>query len=279
MAGILYLCATPIGNLEDMTYRAVRILDEVDLIAAEDTRNSVKLLNHFEINTPMTSYHHNNRYDKADYLIGVLNEGKNIALISDAGMPGISDPGEELVKKCIENGITVSPIPGATAGLSALICSGFSTREFCFEGFLPAEKKDAKKLLEALKNETRTMIFYEAPHRLLKTLSLFYEFFGDREIAVCKELTKKHETFLYMTLGEAISFYESNEPKGEFVLILKGMDRKVLEEQSQAEFLEMSLEDHMQMYLDRGMDKKEAMKRVAKDRGVTKRDIYKLLIE
>lgn len=279
MAGILYLCATPIGNLEDMTYRAVRILDEVDLIAAEDTRNSVKLLNHFEIKTPMTSYHHNNRYDKADYLIGILNEGKNIALISDAGMPGISDPGEELVKKCIENGITVTPIPGATAGLSALICSGFSTREFCFEGFLPAEKKDAKKLLEALKNETRTMIFYEAPHRLLKTLGMFQEFFGDREIAVCKELTKKHETFLYMTLNEAVSFYENNEPKGEFVLILKGMDKKVLEEQSQAEFLEMSLEDHMQMYLDRGIDKKEAMKLVAKDRGVTKRDIYKLLIE
>lgn len=279
MSGILYLCATPIGNLEDMTYRAVRILNEVDLIAAEDTRNSVKLLNHFEIKTPMTSYHHNNRYDKAEYLIGLLAEGKNIALISDAGMPGISDPGEELVKKCIENGISVSPIPGATAGLSALICSGFSTREFCFEGFLPNEKKDQKELLESLKNETRTMIFYEAPHRLVKTLMLFKEFFGDREIAVCKELTKKHETFLYMTLAESVKYYEQNEPRGEFVLILKGLDKQVLKEQSQAEFLEMSLEDHMQMYLDRGIDRKEAMKLVAKDRGVSKRDIYKLLIE
>lgn len=279
MAGVLYLCATPIGNLEDMTYRAVRILSEVDLIAAEDTRNSVKLLNHFDIHTPMTSYHHNNRYDKAEYLISVLNEGKSIALISDAGMPGISDPGEELVKKCIENGITVSPIPGATAGLSALICSGFSTREFCFEGFLPSEKKEQRELLESLKNETRTMIFYEAPHRLVKTLTLFSEYFGDREMALCKELTKRHETFLYMTLSEAIAYYEANEPKGEFVLVLKGMDKQALKEQSQAEFLEMSLEEHMQLYLDKGIDRKEAMKLVAKDRGVTKRDIYKLLIE
>lgn len=279
MSGILYLCATPIGNLEDMTYRAIRILNEVDVIAAEDTRNSVKLLNHFDIRTPMTSYHHNNRYDKADYLIDLLSEGKNIALISDAGMPGISDPGEELVRKCIDEGITVSPIPGATAGLSALICSGMSTKEFCFEGFLPAEKKDQKKLLEQLKNETRTMIFYEAPHRLLKTLSIFNEYFGNRETAVCKELTKKHETFLYMTLDKAVEYYNENEARGEYVLVVKGMSRKELEEQEQAEFLEMSLDEHMQVYLSKGIDKKEAMKLVAKDRGVSKRDIYRMLLE
>lgn len=279
MSGILYLCATPIGNLEDMTYRAIRILNEVDVIAAEDTRNSVKLLNHFDIRTPMTSYHHNNRYDKADYLIDLLSEGKNIALISDAGMPGISDPGEELVRKCIDEGITVSPIPGATAGLSALICSGMSTKEFCFEGFLPAEKKDQKKLLEQLKNETRTMVFYEAPHRLLKTLSIFNEYFGNRETAVCKELTKKHETFLYMTLDKAVEYYTENEARGEYVLVVKGMSRKELEEQEQAEFLEMSLDEHMQVYLSKGIDKKEAMKLVAKDRGVSKRDIYRMLLE
>lgn len=279
MSGILYLCATPIGNLEDMTYRAVRILGEVDIIAAEDTRNSVKLLNHFNIKTPMTSYHHNNRYDKAEYLIGLLMEGKNIALISDAGMPGISDPGEELVRRCIENGIMVSPIPGATAGLSALICSGFSTREFCFEGFLPAEKKDRKELLESLRNETRTMIFYEAPHRLVKTLTMLSEYFGDREIALCKELTKKHETFRYTTLYASILYYGENEPKGEFVLVLKGLDKQVIKQQSQEEFSEMPLEEHMKLYMDKGIDRKEAMKLVAKDRGVSKRDIYKLLID
>lgn len=279
MSGTLYLCATPIGNLEDMTYRAIRILNEVDVIAAEDTRNSVKLLNHFDIHTPMTSYHHNNRYDKADYLIGMLLEGKNIALISDAGMPGISDPGEELVRRCIEEGIVVSPIPGATAGLSALICSGMDTSEFCFEGFLPAEKKDQRKILESLKNETRTMIFYEAPHRLYKTLSVFNEYFGNRDIAVCKELTKKHEKFSYMTLDKAVGYFAENEARGEYVLIIKGKNRKELEAQAQAEFLEMPVEQHMQMYLDKGVDKKEAMKLVAKDRGLTKRDVYSMLLK
>lgn len=279
MSGILYLCATPIGNLEDITFRALRILEEVDLIAAEDTRNSVKLLNHFNIKTPMTSYHHNNRYDKAEYLTGLLNDGKSIALISDAGMPGISDPGEELVRSCIESGIRVCPLPGATAGLSALICSGFSTKEFCFEGFLPAEKREQKSLLEQLKDETRTMIFYEAPHRLLKTLILFREYFGDRRVAVCKELTKKHETFLYMSLESAVSYFEENEARGEFVLVLEGLDKKILEERSHEAFSDMPLDEHMQMYLSQGLDKKEAMKLVAKDRGVTKRDIYKLLIE
>lgn len=279
MSGILYLCATPIGNLEDMTYRAVRILNEVDLIAAEDTRNSIKLLNHFGIHTPMTSYHHNNRYDKAEYLIGLLSEGKNIALISDAGMPGISDPGEELVAKCIENNIPVSPVPGATAGLSALICSGLSTNRFCFEGFLPAEKRDQRRILEEVKNETRTLIFYEAPHRLLKTLKIMYEIFDDRAISICKELTKKHESFLYTSLKQAIELFENNEPRGEYVLVLKGMDKDILIEQSQTEYAKMPLEEHMELYIKQGIDRKEAMKLVAKDRGITKRDVYKMLID
>ena len=278
MAGILYLCATPIGNLEDMTYRAARILQEADLIAAEDTRNSAKLLQAFDIHTPMTSYHHYNRYDKIPYLLRLLQEGKNIALITDAGMPGISDPGEELVKACIEAGVRVTPVPGASAGLSALICSGLPAGEFCFEGFLPTEKKEQQQRLERLAEEDRTMIFYEAPHRLAKTLELLYAAFGDRKIAVCRELTKKHEEFTYTGLKEALILYQQQEPKGEFVLIIQGRDRKQMDAQEQEAFLALPLEAHMKFYTDQGIDRKEAMKLVAKDRGISRRDVYAALI-
>ncbi len=278
MAGILYLCATPIGNLEDMTYRAVRILQEADLIAAEDTRNSAKLLQAFDIHTPMTSYHHYNRYDKIPYLLRLLQEGKNIALITDAGMPGISDPGEELVKACIEAGVRVTPVPGASAGLSALVCSGLPAGEFCFEGFLPTEKKEQQQRLERLAEEDRTMIFYEAPHRLAKTLELLYAAFGDRKIAVCRELTKKHEEFTYTGLQAALTLYQQQEPKGEFVLIVQGRDRKQMDAQEQEAFLALPLEAHMKFYTDQGIDRKEAMKLVAKDRGISRRDVYAALI-
>ena len=278
MSGVLYLCATPIGNLEDMTFRAVRILKEADMIAAEDTRNSLKLLKAFDIDTPMTSYHHNNRYDKIEYLLKQLKEGKNIALISDAGMPGISDPGEELVSACIKEGISVSPIPGATAGLSGLVCSGMPSKEFCFEGFLPLEKKEQSRILESLKDETRTMIFYEAPHRMAKTVQAFYTSFGDRNITVCRELTKKHEEFTYTTLEMAVEFYSQNEARGEYVLIIQGRDRRLLEAKEQEEFLKMPLEEHMKLYTDSGTSRKEAMKLVAKDRGLSKREIYSELL-
>lgn len=279
MAGTLYLCATPIGNLEDMSNRAIRILKEVDLIAAEDTRNSIKLLNHFEIKTPMTSYHEFNKIDKADYLVRKLEEGLNIAVITDAGTPGISDPGEELVKKAIEAGITVTSTPGPVAFVTALIMSGLPTRRFVFEAFLPSDKKERKKVLSSLENEVRTIILYEAPHRLKKTLNELYEVLGDRQISLCKELTKRYENIFVTTIKEAMEYYEENEPKGEFVLVVKGKDESELKEEEIRSWDEVSLEDHMKIYLDKGMNKKEAMKAVAGDRGVSKRDIYKLLIE
>lgn len=277
--GELFLCATPIGNLEDMTFRCIRILKEADVIAAEDTRNSIKLLNHFEIKTPMTSYHEFNKVEKAKVLVDRMLKGENVALITDAGTPGISDPGEELVRQCIENDIKVTPIPGAAACVNALIMSGLPTRRFCFEAFLPADKKEKAEVLNQLKNEMRTIIIYEAPHRLIKTLGELIETLGgDRKVSVCKELTKKHETVYRDTLAGALSYYESNEPKGEYVLVIEGksMDEVVSEKQSAWESL--SVEEHMQVYLDKGIDKKEAMKMVAKDRGVSKRDIYAQLL-
>lgn len=280
MAGTLYLCATPIGNLEDMTYRAVRILNEVDLIAAEDTRNSIKLLNHFQIKTPMTSYHEFNKYEKADYLIRQLLEGKNIAEITDAGTPGISDPGEELVKKAIEAGITVTSIPGPAAFVNALVISGKSTRRFVFEAFLPTDKKERQKVLESFQNETRTILMYEAPHRLKKTLVELERYIGgERKISLCKELTKRYENNFCTTIRGAIEYYESNDPKGEFVLVIEGRDSKELQEEAIQKWDEVSLEDHMEIYLNKGMSKKEAMKAVALDRGITKRDVYQKLLE
>lgn len=278
MAGILYLCATPIGNLQDMTPRVVETLKEVDLIAAEDTRNSIKLLNHFEIKTPMTSYHEFNKVEKALYLVEQLQMGKNIALISDAGTPAISDPGEILVRECHKANIQVTSLPGACALITALTMSGLNTRRFCMEGFLPADKKEKKDILEELKQESRTMILYEAPHRLSKTIAELYEVLGDREIAICRELTKKFETVMKTTLKEALAYYEENEPRGEYVLVLEGKSREEKKQEKIEEWEKMSIEEHMSFYENQGIDHKEALKKVAKDRGVGKRDIYKYLV-
>ena len=278
MAGMLYLCATPIGNLEDMTLRVLRILKEVDLIAAEDTRNSIKLLNHFEIKTPMTSYHEFNKIDKAYELVNLMKEGKNIALITDAGMPGISDPGEELVRICYEEGIGVTALPGASAVVTALTLSGQKTRRFAFEAFLPKDKKERKRVLTEIKDETRTIIIYEAPHHLLKTLQELYDTLGCRSISVVKELTKLHENVNRTTLPEAISYYTENEPKGEYVLVIEGKSKEECENEVKAQFEELSLEEHVNKYVDSGMDKKEAMKVVAKERGISKRDVYNALL-
>ena len=279
MAGKLYLCATPIGNLEDMTYRVVRTLKEVDLIGAEDTRNSIKLLNHFEIETPMQSYHEFNKYDKAKELVQMLLDGKNIALITDAGTPGISDPGEELVKECLENGIEVTSLPGASACVTALSMSGLSTQRFCFEAFLPKDKKRLKNVLKELQNETRTIIIYEAPHRLAKTLKVLEEALGNRRVSINRELTKKYEESFLTTLKEAREKYEAEEPRGEFALVIEGKSFDDIEQEEQQKWEEMSLEDHIKIYLGQGLDKKAAMKKVAKDRGVAKRDIYNQLVQ
>lgn len=278
MAGTLYLCATPIGNLEDMTFRAIRILKEADLIAAEDTRNSIKLLNHFEIKTPMTSYHEYNKIEKGKKLVERLKEGADIALITDAGTPGISDPGEELVKMCREEGISVTSVPGACACITALTISGLPTRRFAFEAFLPADKKEKKRILEELRQETRTIILYEAPHRLVRTLAELEEYLGDRKVSVCRELTKRHETVFQTTLHEAGLFYRTNAPKGECVVILEGKHPDTIRQEEQEKWEEMSVEEHMEVYLSKGMEKKEAMKKVAKDRGISKREIYQMLL-
>lgn len=278
MAGILYLCATPIGNLEDITLRVLRILKEVDLIAAEDTRNSIKLLNHFEIKTPMTSYHEFNKYEKGRILIDRILEGKNIALITDAGTPGISDPGEELVKMAYEAGILVTSLPGACAAVTALTLSGLSTRRFVFEAFLPNDKKEKQAVLKELIQETKTIILYEAPHRLLKTLKELYEAFGDRKMTICRELTKRHETAFTTTLKEAVMFYETKDPKGECVLVIEGRSRRDILLEEQQKWEEYSMEEHMEYYIAKGMEKKEAMKAVAADRGLKKRDVYQALL-
>ncbi len=279
MSGTLYLCATPIGNLEDMTFRVIRTLKEVDLIAAEDTRNSIKLLNHFEIQTPMTSYHEYNKYEKGRKLVEKLQDGMNIALITDAGTPGISDPGEELVKMCYEAGISVTSLPGAAACITALTLSGLSTRRFAFEAFLPTDKKEKELVLQEIERETRTIIMYEAPHRLLKTLKMLSERLGkERRITICRELTKRHETAFATTLEEACAYYNEQPPKGECVLVIEGRSREQIAQEEKAQWEEMSIEEHMEHYLSQGIDKKEAMKKVAKDRGVSKRDIYNALI-
>ena len=279
MAGILYLVATPIGNLEDMTFRAVRILKEADLIAAEDTRTSAPLLSHYDIKTPMTSYHEFNKLEKGETLIDKLKEGQNIAIITDAGTPGISDPGEELVARCYEEGIEVFAVPGAVAAITAVTTSGQHCRRFAFEAFLPKQKKDRKRILDELKEETRTIIIYEAPHHLLDTLKEIKGTLGDeREITLCRELTKKFEEKLKMTLLEAVSYYEENEPRGEYVLCIAGKSRQQVEEETKAKWEDISLEEHLQNYVNQGMDKKEAMKAVAKDRGISKRDVYNALL-
>ena len=278
--GTLYLCATPIGNLEDITYRVLRTLKEVDLIAAEDTRNSIRLLNHFEIKTPMTSYHEYNKIDKAYQLVAKMREGKNIALITDAGTPGISDPGEDIVRICYEEGIPVTSLPGAAACITALTMSGLPTRRFAFEAFLPKDKKEHQAMLEELKTETRTIIIYEAPHHLVRTLQELSDTLGgDRRLTICRELTKRHEEKLQMTLADSLSYYEVNEPRGEYVLIIAGRSREEMKKEEQAGWEALSLEEHMAHYESQGIDRKEAMKRVAKDRGVSKRDIYQALLK
>lgn len=278
--GTLYLCATPIGNLEDITYRVLRTLKEVDLIAAEDTRNSIRLLNHFEIKTPMTSYHEYNKIDKAYQLVAKMREGKNIALITDAGTPGISDPGEDIVRICYEEGIPVTSLPGAAACITALTMSGLPTRRFVFEAFLPKDKKEHQAVLEELKTETRTIIIYEAPHHLVRTLQELSDTLGgDRRLTICRELTKRHEEKLQMTLTDSLSYYEVNEPRGEYVLIIAGRSREEMKKEEQAGWEALSLEEHMAHYESQGIDRREAMKRVAKDRGVSKRDIYQALLK
>lgn len=278
--GTLYLCATPIGNLEDITYRVLRTLKEVDLIAAEDTRNSIRLLNHFEIKTPMTSYHEYNKIDKAYQLVAKMREGKNIALITDAGTPGISDPGEDIVRICYEEGIPVTSLPGAAACITALTMSGLPTRRFAFEAFLPKDKKEHQAVLEELKTETRTIIIYEAPHHLVRTLQELSDTLGgDRRLTICRELTKRHEEKMQTTFADSLAYYEVNEPRGEYVLIIVGRSREEMKKEEQDGWEALSLEEHMAHYESQGIDRKEAMKRVAKDRGVSKRDIYQALLK
>lgn len=279
MAGTLYLCATPIGNLEDITFRVLRTLKEVDLIAAEDTRNSVKLLNHFEIKTPMTSYHEFNKIEKAYQLVEKLREGKNIALITDAGTPGISDPGEEIVRICYEQGIPVTSLPGAAACITALTMSGRPTRRFAFEAFLPRDKKERAAVLEELRDETRTIIIYEAPHHLIKTVEELYQVLGDRELTVCRELTKRHEDKMQTTFSELMAYSKTKEPRGEYVLIICGRSREEMERKKQESWGTMSFEAHMEYYESQGVNHKDAMKLVAKDRGISKRDVYQALLE
>ncbi len=278
MQGRLFLCATPIGNLEDITLRVLRTLKEVDLIAAEDTRNSIKLLNHFEIKTPMTSYHEHNKIDKAYQLVEKMKAGSNVALITDAGTPGISDPGEELVRICYECGIEVTSLPGATACITALTLSGLSTRRFAFEAFLPRNKKERSAILSSLESETRTIVLYEAPHHLRKTLDELRQALGDRKITLCRELTKRYETSFATTLSEAVAYYQEQEPKGEFVLIIQGKSLQELKEEQQQNWETIPLKEHMIYYEEQGISHKEAMKLVAKDRGLSKRDVYAMLM-
>lgn len=279
MSGTLYLCATPIGNLGDMTPRVRETLERVDLIAAEDTRNSIKLLNHFGIQTPMTSYHEYNKVEKAKTLIKKLQQGEDIALITDAGTPAISDPGEVLVAMCREAGVTVTSLPGPAACITALTLSGLSTRRFCFEGFLPSEKKDKKMVLEDLQKESRTIIIYEAPHHLKATLEELYEALGDRRVTLCRELTKKFEEVFPTTLEKAVNYYEKDAPRGEYVLVIEGKSLYDRKKEQQKDWQSISVEDHMKIYEDQGMDRKEAMKQVAKDRGISKRDVYQYLLK
>ena len=279
MAGKLYLCATPIGNLEDITYRVLRVLGEVDLIAAEDTRNTIKLLNHFEIKTPMTSYHEYNKVDKARELVRRMQEGINIALVTDAGTPAISDPGEELVRQCVEAGVEVTSLPGAAACITALTLSALSTRRFCFEAFLPTDKGERALVLEDLKRESRTIILYEAPHHLKKALEELYGALGDRPIALCRELTKKFEEVRHSTLAAEVERLQTQEPRGEYVLVIQGKSFAEQKKESEENWQQLSIQEHMQLYLDAGVDKKEAMKKVAKDRGISKRDVYQALLD
>ncbi|WP_206426669.1 16S rRNA (cytidine(1402)-2'-O)-methyltransferase [Clostridium sp. E02] len=278
MFGKLYLCATPIGNLEDITLRVLETLKQVDLIAAEDTRHSIKLLNHYEIKTPMTSYHEYNKIDKAKYLVEQMKQGVTVALITDAGTPGISDPGEELVLQCYKANISVTSLPGPAACITALTLSGMATRRFCFEAFLPTDKKEKKWVLEELKSETRTIILYEAPHRLLRTLKELHDALGDRNITICRELTKRYETVYQTTFIEAMKRYEQEAPRGECVIVVEGKSIKEIQEEKNKSFDEIPMEEHMKQYESQGIVRKDAMRMVAKDRGISKREVYQTLL-
>jgi len=272
--GKLYLVATPIGNLEDISYRALNTLKSVELIACEDTRHSLKLLNHFDIQKPLTSYFEHNKKEKGEYLISVLKEGKDVALVTDAGTPAISDPGEDLVKLCIGEGITVVPIPGAAALINALIISGQNTGRFCFEGFLSVNKKSRNEHLEELKNEKRTMIFHEAPHKLVRTLADMYQFFGNRSISIVRELTKLHEECVFTNLESALNYYEHTNPKGEYVLVVAGKSKEEETKEKEEVFEMISILAHVNTFVEKGFSKKEAIKEVAKLRGLSRRDVY-----
>ncbi|MDQ2086365.1 16S rRNA (cytidine(1402)-2'-O)-methyltransferase [Herbivorax sp. ANBcel31] len=277
--GMLFLVATPIGNLEDITYRAVRVLNEVDLIAAEDTRHAMKLLNHFEIKKSLVSYYEHNKKIKGDFLIKKILEGKNIALISDAGTPGISDPGEDIVKLCIKNEIKVTMIPGAVAGIMGLVLSGISSKSFVFEGFLSMNKKIRREKIESLKEELRTIVLYEAPHKLFNTLNDVYKVLGDRKIALARELTKKYEEIIYLNLKDATLKYKDEKPRGEFVVVIEGADKDEILQRKKSKWEAVEIEEHYQVYISQGFEKKEAMKKVAEDRGISKRDVYNKLVK
>jgi len=275
MPGCIYLVATPIGNLKDITLRALETLQSVDFIAAEDTRQTLKLLNHFNIKKPLISYHEHNKYESGEKIIKRVLEGENMALVTDAGTPGISDPGEALVKMAIENNINVYLIPGPTAFVYGLVVSGLNTSRFVFEGFLPTDKKGRKERLDALLNEERTIIFYEAPHKLLRTLEDLYKTFGDRKISICRELTKKYEEVIRCTLSQALEIFKEKKPLGEFVLVLEGISKEELERKKTEDFKDISIEEHVKMYIEKGFSKMEAIKMVAKERGLPKSEVYK----
>lgn len=272
MSGTLFLCATPIGNLEDISARTLRILKSVDMIAAEDTRHTLKLLNHFEITKPLTSYHEHNKKEKGEYIISLLKDGKDIALVSDAGTVAISDPGEDLVSLCIENDIKITPVPGAVALINALIISGISTRRFAFEGFLSVNKRHRHEHLESLKNDPHTLIFYEAPHKLKTTLKDLYAVLGDRKIALVRELTKIHEEAIHSTLSAAQKLYEEENPRGEYVIVIEGATQNEAEDENPLNLL--TVKEHVEEYISKGLTSKEAIKKVSQERNVPKRDIY-----
>ncbi|MBX4261670.1 16S rRNA (cytidine(1402)-2'-O)-methyltransferase [Clostridium estertheticum] len=275
MAGKLYLVPTPIGNLKDITLRALEVLESVDIIAAEDTRQSLKLLNHFKIKKILISYHKFNELGKSEDIIRQVKEGKNIAIISDAGTPGISDPGSVIVSKCIEQNIEFVVLPGATAITTALVYSGLDTTKFIFRGFLPRENKERKPIIDDLINRSETLIFYEAPHRLLSTLEFLYENIGNRKISMCRELTKLYEEIIRLTLEQAIEYYKQNSPRGEYVLVVEGKSKEAIEKDERAKWDSLTIEEHIQKYMDDGINKKDAMKLVAKDRNLPKSEIYK----
>jgi 16S rRNA (cytidine1402-2'-O)-methyltransferase len=276
MSGKLYVCATPIGNLEDITYRTLRVLNEVDLIAAEDTRHSIKLLNHFEISKPLTSYHEHNKDSKGGYLINKLLEGENIALISDAGMPGISDPGEEVIKQAIENNIEIEVLPGATASITALVGSGLETAKFAFEGFLDRDKKRRREQLEEIKHEKRTIIFYESPHRLKDTLKDMLKILGNRSISINRELTKKYQEIIRNDIQGCIDIFNEREVKGEFVLIVEGFKGEV---EQVCEYDHLNERDYVQKLIEEGITKKDAIKIVCKERKLKKDVVYKQVLD